>query len=52
MNECIVIVILDRDEVMITREQADRLEAHGDMATYRMSREQLMAIIEPAANER
>lgn len=45
-DRLIKIVIRDRDEVLITREQADRLEANGDMATYRMSREQLMVIID------
>jgi hypothetical protein len=42
----IKIIIQDRDEVLITREQADKLEANGDMATYRMTFEQLMAIID------
>ena len=41
------IVIQDGDEVIINAEQADRINAGGDTATYRWSYAHLMEVINP-----
>lgn len=39
------IVIQDREEVIVTARQADRINASGDTATYRWTRGHLMDVI-------
>ena len=41
----IKIIILDMDEVWVTSEEAERINEHGDTATYRWTRDELMGII-------
>ena len=44
-KQTVKIMILDADEVWITPEEAERINEHGDTATYRWTRDELMNII-------